>query len=80
MSLLEQHIKEIIHTLLEEIEEEDIGISLFTTHYQNEDELSFFDEKSKKKVRAHLERLSSDSKRHKELISEIVNHLVGKLK
>lgn len=68
-------VKEIIERLLHEIEEEDIGISLFTICYQNEDELKFFKNEDEEKVCKILKRVSEDSRRHKEILERIITHL-----
>jgi len=70
-----EEIKEIINNLLHEIEEEDIGICLFSTFFHNEEELSFFREADRERVHKILEKLSSDSKHHKVLLEKIINHL-----
>lgn len=67
-----EKIKEIIDNLLAEIEEEDIGMSLFSTCYQSETELLFFREEDRSRVRKILEKLSADCRRHKELLENII--------
>ncbi|MBI3317082.1 MAG: hypothetical protein HYZ85_03655 [Candidatus Omnitrophica bacterium] len=68
-------ITAIIEKLLEEIEEEDIGISLLTTHFQNQEELDFFQKEDKERVIHILEKLAEDSKRHKNILEKIISHL-----
>ncbi len=70
--------EEIIRKLLAEIEEEDIGISLLTTFYQNKDELAFFRDFDRERVQKILQVLSDDSKRHKELLEKAVTELAGR--
>lgn len=70
--------EEIIRKLLAEIEEEDIGISLLTTFYQNKDELDFFRDFDRERVQKILRALSEDSKRHKELLEKAVAELAGR--
>lgn len=77
--LTNEEIKEIILKLLSEIEEEDIGISLLTTHYRDSAELAFFSEPDRGRVMEILHRLSEDSKRHKELLAEVINRLTEKI-
>lgn len=79
MSYVEKYrIREIINTLIEAIDEEDIGISLCATQYQLDDELVYFKQEEKKRVVEILNRLVSDSERHKEIIKEIINALGDK--
>ena len=72
-------MREIIDRLLGEIEEEDIGISLFTTFFQNEEELRFFKEGDRGRVLKILEKLSEDSKRHKGILGKIIGELGKKI-
>jgi 1,4-dihydroxy-2-naphthoyl-CoA synthase len=72
-------IKEMIQKLLSEIEEEDIGISLLTTHYRDNAELAFFSEPDRGRVMEILHRLSEDSQRHKLLLGEVINCLTEKI-
>ena len=74
-----EEIKEIIERLLQEIEEEDIGISLFTTFFQNEDELRFFKESDREQVLKILRKLSEDSKQHKGILEKIIAELGKKI-
>ncbi len=74
-----EEIKEIMDKLFREIEEEDIGISLFTTFYQNQDDLHFFKAEDRERVLKILKKLSDDSKRHKELLEKIISSLGEKL-
>ena len=72
-------IKEIIQKLLSEIEEEDIGISLLTTHYQDNEELAFFSEADRGRVMDILILLGEDSKRHKQILARIISCLNEKI-
>ena len=74
-----EEIKEIIDKLLTEIEEEDIGISLFSTFYQSESDLRFFKEEDRARVLKILKKVSEDSKRHKGLLEKIIVVLGEKL-
>ena len=74
-----EEIKTIIEKLLADIEEEDIGISLFSTFYQNQDELHFFKEEDREQVAKILKKLSEDSKRHKTILAEVIQHLEQKI-
>ena len=71
-AMKKQQVREIIQKLLKEVEEEDIGISLFSTFYQTEDELQFFKKEDREIVLKTLKRLSEDSKRHKEILRRII--------
>lgn len=73
-----EEIKETIKKLLQEIEEEDIGISLFSTFYQNEEDLKFFKEGDRKQVLRILKKLSEDSKRHKTILGHVIRNLENK--
>lgn len=73
--LSEERIREIIEKLLGEIEEEDIGISLLTTHYSSQAELKFFKEDDRRRVTEILEQLAEDSRRHKKVLKSIVGHM-----
>ena len=68
-------IRIVIDRLLHEIEEEDIGISLFSICYQNQSELKFFKNEDREKVAKIFKKISEDSKRHKEIIEKIITHL-----
>lgn len=70
-------ITAIIEKLLADIEEEDIGISLFSTFYQNQDELCFFTAEDRDKVLKILKILSDDSRGHKEILGRIIQSLEG---
>jgi len=72
-------IEALINRLLAEIEEEDVGISLFSTFYQNEAELAFFTKEDRKQVAALLQKLSKDSKHHKGILEKIIGRLEAKL-
>ena len=74
-----EEIKELIEKLLTEIEEEDIGISLFSTFYQNHEELKFFKDGDRDRILQILKKLSDDSKRHKGILEKIITHLGLKL-
>ena len=74
-----EKIKETIEKLLANIEEEDIGISLFSTFYQGEEELHFFKEGDRERVLKILKKLSDDSKRHKGILARVINHLEKKV-
>jgi len=71
-------IKLIVEQLSEEMQEEDIGINLFTRHYREEAELKFFKDSDRVRVEAILERLTDDSYRHKEILKKIVKYLEAK--
>lgn len=74
-----KEIKEFILRLVSEIEEEDIGISLFLTFYQNKDELSFFSPTHRDRVLKILKTVSEDSVRHKRIIETIITEMEKKL-
>ena len=74
-----EEIREIIEQLLCEIEEEDIGISLFSTFFQNEEELRFFKENDREQVVKILHKLSEDSKQHKGILEKIIAELGKKI-
>lgn len=74
-----ERIKEIIDKLLREIEEEDIGISLFSTFYQNHEDLDFFKDGDRDRVLQVLKKLSDDSKRHKGVLKKVIYHLGQRL-
>lgn len=71
-------IKETIKRLLQEIEEEDIGISLFSTFYQNEEDLKFFKGEDRQRVLRILKKLSEDSQRHKTILGHVIRNLEKK--
>lgn len=75
-----EEIKTVVEQLLAEIEEEDIGISLYTTFYQSKRDLQFFKEDDRDRVLRILKKLSEDSLRHKELLEKIILTLGGKLR
>ena len=75
MVMKKDEIKELIEKLLTDIEEEDIGISLFSTFYQNQEELHFFKSDDREQVLKILKKLSDDSKRHKALLMKVIDHL-----
>ena len=70
-----EDVEAMIDTLLREVEEEDIGISLFSTFYQNQSDLAFFQPKDRIRVLNILKKLSEDSRRHKNILTQIINHL-----
>ncbi len=75
MSGDQEKISEWINDLLVSFEEEDIGISLFTNHYQDEQELQFFSSEDQVIVIKHLKKLTRESKRHKKMLRTIVQLL-----
>ena len=77
--LKKEKIKEMIDKLLTEIEEEEVGISLFTTHYRNQEELNFFKSPDKQRVMQIIERITADSNKHKKLLETLVGHLGKKM-
>ena len=74
-----KEVKSFIQQLIREIEEEDIGLSLFTTFYQNESELSFFDPIHRERVLKVLKVVADDSRRHKKIIENIISEMEKKL-
>ncbi len=66
---------QIIRKLLEEMEEEDVGMSLLTTFSRERSELSFFNVRDEERVLQILEKLSDDSRRHKNILKQIVTCL-----
>ncbi len=72
-------IRAIIDQLLQEIEEEDVGISLFTSFYQNKEELHFFKEDDRSRVLKILQKLSDDSRQHKNILERIIGELGRRL-
>ncbi len=79
MTMKKEDIKGLIDKLLLEIEEEDIGISLFSTLYQSPKELEFFSEPDRTQVIKILKRLSEDSKHHKSVLENIIAELGKKI-
>jgi len=69
----------MINRILADVEEEDVGISLLSRHYQNQDELSLFNEADRKTVYQILEKLSKDSEQHKRMLQELIDFLGEKL-
>jgi len=69
--------KEIIDRLMNEIEEEDIGICLFSTCYQNPEELSFFKDQDRERVCKMLQKVSEDSRNHKKILGQVIAELGG---
>lgn len=74
-----KNIKEFILRLVNEIEEEDIGLSLFTTFYQDKDDLSFFNPVNRERVLKVLKTVADDSRRHKKMIETIISEMEKKL-
>ncbi|HRK61952.1 MAG TPA: hypothetical protein PLY88_05325 [Candidatus Omnitrophota bacterium] len=74
-----EQLRQMINRILTDVEEEDIGISLLSRHYQNRDELSFFNETDREAVRQILEKLSKDSERHKTMLQDLIEFLGEKL-
>lgn len=72
-------IRALIKNILEDVEEEDVGVSLLSRQYQNREELSLFNEDDRQKVYQVLEKLSTDSERHKRMLYELVDFLGEKL-
>ncbi len=70
-----EDIKRVIERLLHEVEEEDIGISLFSTYCQAEDELLFFKEEDRVRILKIFKRVSEDSQRHKKILMRVIEHL-----
>ena len=68
-------IRGLIDRLMCEIEEEDIGISLFSTYCQGEDELAFFKKEDREHIVKIIKKLSDDSHRHKKILTGIIEHL-----
>ena len=79
MTMKAEEIKGLIERLLSEIEEEDVGISLFSTFYQNESELDFFIKPDRERVLKILKKLSDDSKRHKAMLGKVIGELEKKI-
>lgn len=77
-AMTKEKIRAMIDKLLGEIEEEEIGISLFTTHFSNEEELEFFSPTNRETVKKILTRVTEDSGRHKKLLEKIVGLLGAK--
>jgi len=70
-----KEMKQMIERLLEEMEEEDIGIGLLDLHCQDSGQLKFFSEPDSGHVKKILKKLSDDSKRHKKILERIITHL-----
>ncbi len=79
ISMHKEEMKEIMEKLLREMEEEDIGICLFSTFCQNEDELRFFKDEDRERILKILKKLSEDSRRHKGIIEKIVGEFGRRL-
>ena len=77
-SMTTEEIREIIGWLMEEMQEEEIGMRLFTSHYQNDSQLSFFNASARERIGEILFKLSEDSKKHKILLERIILHLERK--
>lgn len=67
--------RRIIEKLLDEMEEEDIGISLFSSQYLDAVDLKFFNEKDRAAVVFILKCLTEDSKRHRVMLEHIIEEL-----
>ena len=78
MTVRRETVREMIENLLHEIEEEDVGISLFSTFYQDESDLHFFKKEDRAQVIRILKRLSEDSKQHKTILEKIITLLAGR--
>jgi len=65
-------VEQMTEELLHEIEEEDIGISLFSTFYQDRKELCFFKLEDQEKILKILRKLSEDSTHHKKILERIL--------
>ena len=72
-AMKKEEIKKIMGKLLREIEEEDIGICLFSTFYQGEEDLLFFQDDDRERVMKILKKISDDSKRHKSMLGKIID-------
>ncbi len=72
-------IQDMILRLLRETEEEDIGISLYSTVYQNGNELIFFTPKDRHRVIEILNRYSAESNHHKQILGRVVQCLGERL-
>ena len=73
-----EQAKAVINKLLHEIEEEDVGISLLNMYSQSPSELDFFKEGDREKIISILKTLSEDSRRHKGILVQIIDHLERK--
>lgn len=69
-----------IKELLLCLEEEDIGVSLFTNHYQEQGELEFFSGEDRPLVVKQLKKLTRDSKRHKKFLRALIQILEKEMK
>lgn len=67
--------RRIIEKLLDEMEEEDVGISLFSSQYLDSADLEFFGEKDRQTVIFILKRLTEDSRRHRIMLEHIVEEV-----
>lgn len=79
MAMKRKEVRKIVESLLSEMEEEDIGISLCTLFYQNEAELAFFSERDRERVLEILKILSEDSRKHKDMLQKIILELEKRL-
>lgn len=77
--MLKKRIRALIKVLLSEVEEEDVGIGLFSIFAASAEDLSFFRQDDKERVLDILKILSDDSRRHKEMLDRIVNALGDRL-
>lgn len=67
--------QKVIGMLLDDVEEEEICMSLLDFQYQEEKELRFFNPEQREKVTHILKQLAADSKRHKEMIIRMIEIL-----
>ena len=67
--------KAVMERLLQEIEEEDIGMSLLATYSGVADELLFFKAEDRARILKILKKLSDDSRRHKKILVQIIDFM-----
>lgn len=67
-----ERAKEIKNKLMLEIEEEEIGISLYSALYPQKNDLRFFKNEDRERVAQILKRISDDSERHKVILEKII--------
>ena len=70
-----ERAKELIDKLLREIEEEDVGIGLFSIFSQNPEDLKFFKDNDRDRLLQIIKILSEDSKRHKGILGKVIKNL-----
>ena len=70
-----ERAKALIDKLLREIEEEDVGIGLFSIFSQNPEDLKFFKDNDRDRLLQIIKILSEDSKRHKIILEKIISNL-----